>query len=77
MSGELKIYPDCDHSFQYGGLRYTFTANPLPGSGAYGMRYYTWFYCRRCTESKLHEIGEIWNSYEPIRFGAIPLGGVS
>lgn len=65
---------DCDHNYQYSGVRYVVADDPLPGSGARAVRYYHEYFCTRCLSTKHKSMpsnGD--NSYGKPSFNATPI----
>jgi hypothetical protein len=62
-----------EHDYVYGGVKYKVGSYKLPGSGAYRVTYYDWFYCRECLENEYKRLQAESNTYEKIRFDARPM----
>jgi hypothetical protein len=65
--------PPCQHRFVYGGVKFSLSDYPIPGGGAYLRHYQDWFYCEKCLENQYRSLNFTDNSYQSIKFNAIPL----
>jgi len=61
-----------NHDFVPAGICYGLSDYPMPGSGAHTVRYYEKLVCRRCGDEKLFELNCTHDSYQQVRFGAVP-----
>lgn len=63
----------CEHRFIYGGVKYEDGKHSLPGGSAKSRKYFDWFYCDKCLETKYRALflpGQ--DSYSDALFGATP-----
>ena len=65
---------ECEHEFAYAGVAYKVDDRPLSGTSARHVNYYRLYYCKKCCQEKIIDLGVHGNSYEPIKFSAFPLG---
>ena len=64
---------DCEHNYQYGGLKYRDTGDNLPGSGATRIEYFDVYYCTRCLNEQRKPVQRMTNSYQKPLEGSTPL----
>jgi hypothetical protein len=69
----------CEHQYEYAGVRYCDSRDPMPGTGATQRYYAHVYFCTKCTETKGQPIKDDhpsgrprWNSYGKVEFGATP-----
>jgi hypothetical protein len=65
---------DCDHKYQYAGVRYDLGKWPRAGSGAVNVYYAHVYFCERCLNKRSEPIAfgyeERPSSYGPVLYGA-------
>ena len=68
------VSEECEHSYQYQGVKWWHDPSPRPGTGALLVRYYDVFFCSRCLDSNLVELNAgDRNSYEKPMEGSSPV----
>ena len=63
----------CEHKYVEGRVKYRVHPGNLPGSGASAVSYYQFFFCEKCLDRKFELLPTRTNSYERIRFDAVPM----
>lgn len=66
--------PDCEHKYQYAGVRYALGGHPRPGSGAVNVYYAHVYFCEKCLNKRSEPVPYSWedrpSSYGPVLNGA-------
>lgn len=81
VKGDGKLYPpECQHKYEYAGIRYCDGRRNLPGGGATQRYYAHVYFCTLCLRSVGQPIKSplswdgrpLWNSYQKPMFNATP-----
>ena len=68
-AGEMDF---CSHNFEYGGVKFEVSNQPMPGSGAHAVKYFDWWFCKKCLKKKFEQLDITHDSYQAVRFRATP-----
>lgn len=71
-TGLTQALHGCSHEFAYGGVKFEVSNRPIPGSGAYLIKYFDCYFCKKCLEKKFEQLDITHDSYQTVRFGATP-----
>lgn len=65
---------DCEHKFQYAGVRYALGSSNRPGSGSVNVYYAHVYFCETCLTKRSEPIpfkyDERPSNYSPVLYGA-------